>query len=476
MEGEKGQKPPSMWNNDDEEEEELYKKNQKFADSVMSGSSLEMNCESCPVFNFDCEDCLAGKQLVEKYQSHKHTFSCKKKNKVCRILPTEGHGRLDYKIEGEELLAPVCRLRHPKYPMDETKFVRGFAEGTNEDELKQAKKDYKKIRKYLLRLTHAEDFKESDKWKCFIKLTFNKFLYEIGMVEDGKDSNDMKAVEKAKERYTNALRCEVKSSGMVILKRRPADILTNNFNKNLIKLHSANMDIQFITDEYAVAEYIMNYVCKNESGISHLLKNINDEAVAQGEDVVETIKKLGKALDKGREMSIQESIYRSLGLSMTKFSDVVRFINTAHPDRRDGLLKQNLDELEEEESIFHNSIHDYYQIRPLEGICLEITKKGETKDIITWDRLCLADFVANHNIAYKSRVKNQDRVIELLDGKSFISKRKRPCVLRYFLKFDNEEEYYRALCILFLPFRDETREIHSCNVKELYNLHKSEIE
>ena len=123
----------------------------------------------------------------------------------------------------------------------------------------------------------------------------------------------------------------------------------------------------------------MNYVCKTESGISHLLKNINDEAVAQGEDVVETIKKLGKALDKGREMSIQESIYRSLGLSMTKFSDVVRFINTAHPDRRDGLLKQNLDELEEDESIFHNSIHDYYQIRPP-------TIKGETHNI-TWDRL-----------------------------------------------------------------------------------------
>ena len=113
------------------------------------------------------------------------------------------------------------------------------------------------------------------------------------MVEDGKYSNDKNAVEKAKERYTNALRFEVKSSCMVILKRRPADILTNNFNKNLVKLNKSNMDIQFITDEYAVAEYIMNYVCKNEIGISHLLKNINDEALAQGEDVVETTKKLG---------------------------------------------------------------------------------------------------------------------------------------------------------------------------------------
>merc|ERR1712208_126247 len=120
----------------------------------------------------------------------------------------------------------------------------------------------------------------------------------------------------------------------------------------------------------------MGYVTKNESGISHLLKNINDEAMEQGEPAIKTIRKLGKALDKGREMSIQESIYRSLGLSMTKFSDVVRFINTAHPDRRDGLLKQNLDELEEDESIFDNSIHENYQIRPLEGKCIETTIKG----------------------------------------------------------------------------------------------------
>ena len=42
---------------------------------------------------------------------------------------------------------------------------------------------------------------------------------------------------------------------------------------------------------------------------------------------------------------------------MTRFSDVVRFINTNHPDHREGLLKANLDELEEGESVFHNSLH-----------------------------------------------------------------------------------------------------------------------
>ena len=130
-----------------------------------------------------------------------------------------------------------------------------------------------------------------------------------------------------------------------------------------MELHEANIDIQFISDQYAVAEYVSNYCTKIESGNTALLKNINDAAVAEGEAAKTTMAKLSKALDKGREVGIQESIYRLLGLTMTKFSDVVKFINSAHPHRRDGLLKQNLDNLEEGDSVFHNSIHDYYENR-----------------------------------------------------------------------------------------------------------------
>ena len=126
----------------------------------------------------------------------------------------------------------------------------------------------------------------------------------------------------------------------------------------IIWTHHANQDVQLIIDEYAVAEYVCDYLTKNESGTSALLKNINDEAIKSGETVKETIDKLAKALDKGREVGIQEAIYRVLGLKMTKFSAGVRFINTNHPHRRDGLLKNNLENLEETEDIFQNSIHD----------------------------------------------------------------------------------------------------------------------
>ena len=84
---------------------------------------------------------------------------------------------------------------------------------------------------------------------------------------------------------------------------------------------------------------------QNEGGISALLRKINDQALESGETSKETIRKLIKALDKGREVGIQEACYRCLGLTMTRFSSIVKFINTSHPDRRDGLLKANVDEL-----------------------------------------------------------------------------------------------------------------------------------
>ena len=66
-----------------------------------------------------------------------------------------------------------------------------------------------------------------------------------------------------------------------------------------------------------------------------------------GEDAKQTLKKLIKCLDKGREVPVQEAIFRACGLPLTKFSTVVKFINSVHPERREGLLKaaQDLDSL-----------------------------------------------------------------------------------------------------------------------------------
>jgi hypothetical protein len=91
-----------------------------------------------------------------------------------------------------------------------------------------------------------------------------------------------------------------------------------------------------------------------------------------------------------------------------------------------------------------------------------------------WDNMSLADFCANFDIAYPSG--SRKNVIKLQNKKGYIGKRGSSCVLRYFLKYTNEEEMYRALCILFLPFRNEMKEIHSKDVKALYLENEEQIE
>ena len=102
------------------------------------------------------------------------------------------------------------------------------------------------------------------------------------------------------------------------------------------------------------------------------------------------MKKFGNAIDKEREVSIQEIIYRLLGLPMSKFSAKVKLINTSHPEQRDGLMKGNLDDLGAEEDVYHMSCHQYYENRPL----------NEEYDSTDWDNMSLAEFMSNYEYSF----------------------------------------------------------------------------
>ena len=53
---------------------------------------------------------------------------------------------------------------------------------------------------------------------------------------------------------------------------------------------------------------------------------------------------------------------------MTKSSVKVKYLSTVHPNFRDGLLRGNIEALDENESIFHKSPHQYYELRPEESV------------------------------------------------------------------------------------------------------------
>ena len=112
--------------------------------------------------------------------------------------------------------------------------------------------------------------------KCF---DFWEFLYESGMFIDDRPLSEFTDQEKknARTRYLNAISVGIQGRASVILKRKVKDLFVNGFNRAIMKLHKANHDLQICIDQYSVAQYICGYLTKNESGISKLLKAVNEE-------------------------------------------------------------------------------------------------------------------------------------------------------------------------------------------------------
>ena len=240
-----------------------------------------------------------------------------------------------------------------------------------------------------------------------------------------------------------------------------------------MRLHTANHDLQICIDHFACAQYICGYLTKNESGISKLLKAVNEEGSNLKE--IDRLNALAAILDKHREVSIQEAIYRLLSLNMTKSSVKVKYLSTVHPSFRDGLLKGKIEELPDGENIFHTSAHEYYENRPEKSDDPDVNYDEEELQKAYWTKLSSAEFWSKYEIVYdKSARKNlktgsKTKVQILKNNKGFIRKRSEMAILRYYLNYNNDEDLARGLLILFMPFRNEQTEIHEKDVKEVLN-------
>ena len=73
------------------------------------------------------------------------------------------------------------------------------------------------------------------------------------------------------------------------------------------------------------------------------------------------------------------------------------------------MLKQNWEELPDGESVFMNSMQDYYVNRP----------KNSTEDNTDWEKMSLAEFVSNYNIVQKKPKSERSQAITLLNKKGY---------------------------------------------------------
>ncbi len=464
------------------------------ADNLISGSVNNIECIHDNLDRESCEKCNEIEKRVMEFNTHRCRVSCHKKRKTITIKSSEGHGK-HTRNEQEIPNFPICRYNFPQFPMPETSLILAPVQDLDKEEVSRRKRDCQKIRKYLIRQTGYNLGKREDNesWKKLSEMSFYEFLDDVGMGENIDTTSTCSKQEQALQRYKNALSTKIKGNGSIFLKRNPCDVFTNNFNAPLMELHEANHDMQIVCDPYGCIQYVCDYLTKGETGVSKILQELSCEKELSQ---MQLLNKISAILDKHREVSAHEATYRLLGLPMVKSSVKVKYINTSHPNKRDGLLK-NVQNVEENESPFHNNPFTYYENRPLESIegeyeawnpHLFLEKDASEKaqrcatmeafHIESWDDMCLADFWSCYDLVYGNEKNVTLETVKrrnIQDNLETVRLRGRRAVLRYYLKFEDEETLKRALLILFLPFRNELKELHQKDILKLFADNESKI-
>ena len=133
--------------------------------------------------------------------------------------------------------------------------------------------------------------------------------------------------------YKLILRSKLKHP-KVFIKREMCDIKINNYNSAILKLHRANMDIQFILDPYSCVQYILNYLNKAERGMYKLLKDAVEEVKSGNYSIRDKLKIVGDRYLNATEVSAQEAVYQLSSMEMSRCSRshvllILKIFNTA---------------------------------------------------------------------------------------------------------------------------------------------------
>ena len=380
-------------------------------------------------------------KLIE-FQTHRHSRTCPQKSRV-------------------------CRFNFPKPPMDETTLLTPFDKVTSEtapeirNQIKKHKENFKKIDKALNNW--------SDVPNGHLINSLPAFLKHMGMT---------------KQQYIDAVRTSI-SIDTIFLKRLVDERWINGYNPRCLATWQANMDCQYVTNGYAAASYILDYVTKGERGMSELLRAASKEAAFKELKQNESLKLVSKKFIDFIETGAQEAIYFLLGLPLYNSSNAVVYIPTSENPAR--LLKPMAEiaqmEDDDEEIAVRNGV-DKYQDRPC-----------------SLGSICLAEFYAYYNFSaegcfLKKKIVNEEGFLpeqetEQVDDdlmpedlpstetKNGLKRRTKPRIIRY-VNYNVEiepEEHYRELLMLFYPFRSLENLKQGCeSFKERYLEVKEEVD
>ena len=169
-----------------------------------------------------------------------------------------------------------CRFNFPAPPMFQTTILDPLEDPTETDIA-----NWKKV------CDELNSYKVSS-WKEDA-ISHEEFLLRLGLTE---------------QEYLRAVRCSIKSSKL-LLKRQPNATRVNAYNKHLLQIWKANLDIQYILDPYACAMYIVSYISKAQRGMSDIMKRACVEAKESGSELHNQVRSIGNQFLRSVEIGAQ---------------------------------------------------------------------------------------------------------------------------------------------------------------------------
>ncbi|GBP96341.1 hypothetical protein EVAR_95634_1 [Eumeta japonica] len=350
--------------------------------------------------------------------THHHTFTCYKNNQNQR----------------------KCRFNAPFMPSRSTILLKPLAKSTDDE--RYAYDEYKKRYKTIHQNLENNNYDDIDDF------------YNKNNITSDEDYH------------------QILSAGilwpMFFVKRHPNEKWHNFFNPFIFHHLQSNMDIQYITDEYSCAAYVVEYVNKSNHGTSNLQRELLDLLEENPNlDLVEMTRHTSVNILNTIEMSSQEAAWFLLREPMSKSTLKVEFIPTMWPQERHHIRKteKELERLSDNDTnIWKENCFEKYENRPaeLEDISLiqfvawYAVKSGQkpSEPEITKENLNSEGEVdIEEGLAPEENINQQSSKV--------FYRRKTPRIVRYrhYDMANQMLDYKREMVTLYIPFRNEERDI-----------------
>ncbi|XP_059142987.1 uncharacterized protein LOC131930491 [Physella acuta] len=317
-----------------------------------------------------------------------------------------------------------CRFNFPMPAMPKTMILEPLAEDEIDDSFKER---LTALRKLMVYYSKSRD-----------DIPFEEILKTLNMSE---------------EMYISVLRSSLKRP-QVYLRRKSTEVNINGYNPDILHLFESNMDLQFVLEEYGLASYIVKYVSKIDSGLSKILRDAASDANKGNKSVKEKFRKIANVFLNSNLMSAQEAAYHALSMPLSKCSRKTVYINTSPRLERARMLKTNaqLQSLNEDSTeVYMKDLFQKYSERP-----------QQLEDV------CLATFTSEYVPIRREAEFDEDKIY-FEESKEY-RRKKKPAVIRYrrYKLQQDKSNYFREQLLLFLPWRNELKDIEQVNCEQLY--------